>query len=506
MEDNIVLSELFENMKQERQPYLDRAEQCAKHTIPYAFVEENFTGKDDLDRYFTQGYGSMLVKHLVGKLALSILPPSQPFFRLSPTQEALNAVAGGDTSKEFEIERILAQKEEAILRNVNKSNLRGSLYPALILSIITGNVFIEKTSVGYKVINLRNFVVERDYNGTITKFIINELIDKDNIPENITVDIEEGQEEFNLYTGVILQEDGNYTRFQEVEDVRVGTEETIENFSEYYIDASWSEINGEHYRRSFVEDYLGSFVNLEKLTVIMYEGLAEHVKIVKLVNPNGMTEYKDYVDAKHGDVIIGRMEDISSDDNKSQTDFQVIGNSIEQIKQELARAFLVAGASIRNSERTTAEEVSLVASEVEASLGGIYTSMADNVQRPTVLQAMKEVDLEESDDIDVIITTGVQALGRNVELSKINNLIQELQLLASIVGQEKVAMSLNVDALASAMVSNSGVASKNFLYSQAEKDQIEINQKRDNIEQQMLAGGLPQAGQNVANQMTGGQQ
>lgn len=503
MNEDIVLSKLFEDLKGDRQPYLDRAEECAKHTLPYAFVEENFKGQDDLERYFTQGYGAMLVKHLVGKIALSILPPSQPFYRLSPTQEALDKVTGGDVNKVFEIEKMMAVKEEAILRNINKSNFRASLYPSLILAVITGNAFVEKLDNGYNVINLRNYVVERDYEGKVIKFVIQEKINKDNVPEDITITETDNDDDIMLYTGVLFQ-DGKYVMYQEIDDKRVGNEITLTELSDRFIDIGWNKIDGENYRRSFVEDYLGSFVSLEKLTKILYEGIAESSKIIKMVNPNGLTDFDDYTDAEHGDAIIGRADDVTTSKNDKAMDFRVVKEAVEEIKQELARAFLVTGASIRNSERTTAQEVQLVASEVEASLGGIYTSISDDIQRPLVLQAMSEVDLEESKDIDLIITTGVQALGRNVELSKINSLIQELQMLGTVVGAESVAKVVNIDAIVSAMVANSGVASKDFLYSKAEKDSIEVNAKRDAMEQQMLSGGLATAGQNVANQMTGG--
>ena len=179
---------------------------------------------------------------------------------------------------------------------------------------------------------------------------------------------------------------------------------------------------------------------------------------------------------------------------------------IEEMKIELSKAFLVAGASIRDSERTTAQEVQLVASEVEASLGGIYTAISGDIQRPIVEQSMKDLKIDTGKDVDVIITTGVQALGRNIELGKINGLIQELQMLGQLVGPEVVAKTVNVGAITASIVANSGVASKDFLYSNDQMVEQEAAAKQENMAQQALQGGLDQAGANVANQMTGGQQ
>lgn len=508
MKEGELLSERYNTLVSIRKTATDRAEDCAKFTLPYAFTEETFKAQDDLDRYYTQGFGAELVNHLVGKLALSILPPSQPFYRLSATQEAMEAVAQGNKSAEQEIEKLLATKEEGIMRNINKSNLRGSLYPALRLAVITGSSMLERTDTGYDVINLRNYVVSRDYSGKVLEFIIHEKKTYLSLDEEFKQGVEEDKkdEDVDLYTAVLLQDDGKYLMRQELMDKPVGKEQTLSTFEDKFIDVGWNRINGEDYPRGFVEDHLGTFIALEKITTVVYEGLAESVKIIKMVNPNGLTTYEDFVGATHGEAIIGSANDITTVQSGKTQDLRVAKELIAEMKQELARAFLVTGSSIRDSERTTAAEVSIVAQETEASLGGIYTSISDNIQRPAVLQAMKDLKIDTGKDVDVIITTGLQALGRNVELSKINGLIQELQMLGQIVGAEAVAKVVNVGAITASIVANSGVASKSFLYTEDEIARIKQAQGEEAMAQQAMQGALPQVGQNLANQATGEQQ
>jgi hypothetical protein len=79
-------------------------------------------------------------------------------------------------------------------------------------------------------------------------------------------------------------------------------------------------------------------------------------------------------------------------------------------------------------------------------------------------------------------------------------MIQELMMLGQLVGQEQVAMTVNVANITSSIVSNSGIASKGFLYSAKEMQQNQMAQKEDAMAQQMMQGALPQAGQNMANQ------
>jgi hypothetical protein len=161
----------------------------------------------------------------------------------------------------------------------------------------------------------------------------------------------------------------------------------------------------------------------------------------------------------------------------------------------------MSSAAIRDSERTTAYEVQQVAAELEASFGGVYTSISSDIQMPLIKNAMSSLKIEADKDIDVIITTGVEALGRNVEMSKINGMMQELSMFAGLVGAEAIAKSINADSVISAIVANSGVASRNFLVSQMEKEQVEAQNQLNQFSQQVAGGAAPQIGMQAAEQM-----
>lgn len=495
----------YDELDADRTSTLDRAELCAKLTIPYLFMEESSTSQDDLERGYAQSYGAKLVNHLVGKFALSILPPSQPFYRLSATQEAMQSIAQGNEEAEFEIEKVLAQKEEGILRYINKSKFRGSLYPALRLAMVTGDSLVEKMAENtYRVFKMRNYVIKRDASGNILDLIIKETIDYDAVPEDIrgSIDEKNKDEPVDLYTRVYLEEK-KYKRYQEIEEETVpGSEDEFDKLSDFYISIRWNKIDGEDYGRGFVEEHLGTLIALEKQSKVINESGVLSSKTVFTLNPNGMTKYKDFVNASNGDVIIGHETDIGTIKVGKGNDLITTYNIVQDYKRELAEAFLMGSASIRDAERVTAHEVQLVASELEASFGGIYTSIAEDIQLPIVESAMSTLKIDGGDDVDVIITAGVEALGRNVELSKINSLLQELSMLAGLVGQEAVASTVNVNAFTSAMVSNSGVASKNFLLTANQSAQRQANDKASAMADNAVAQGLGEAGKVAGQQIT----
>lgn len=490
----------YEELDSDRGSTLDRARLCSKLTIPYLLQEESASAQDDLSRGYAQGYGAKLVNHLVGKFALSILPPSQPFYRLGATQEAMEALTQGNEDARVKIEEILSMKEEGILRYINKSRFRSSLYPALRRAMVTGDTLIEKLEDDtFRVFRLDSYVIKRDASGNILDLIIKETLDYEAVPEDIqsTIDEKDKDEPVDLYTRVYLEE-GSYHRYQEIAEETVsGSETDLKKLSDLYISVRWNKIDGEDYGRGFVEEHLGTLISLEKQSKVLNETSTVSSKIVYTVNPNGMTKYSDFVNAKHGGAIIGVETDIGTVKVNKGSDLIQTAQLVSDYKRELAEAFLMGSASIRDAERVTAHEVQLVASELEASFGGIYTAISEDIQIPLVENAMETLNIDGGDEVEVIITTGVEALGRNVELSKINGLIQELGSLAQLVGQEQVAQQVNTKNLVSAIVSNSGVASKGFLLTSTQVEGEKENQMADEAVSTAVGSVASQAGQAV---------
>lgn len=496
----ITAKERFSTLNSNRGSTIDRAVLCSELTIPYLFMEEGSSAQDDLSREYVQGFGAKLVNNLVGKFALTILPPSQPFYRFSATDEALQAVSQDNQSAKTEIEKILGQKEEAVLKYINKSKFREALYPALRYSVVTGDSLVEILNEDkFRVFNMKNYVIKRDSSGNIIEMHIMEMIDKDAIPDDIgyTPDANSQDEEVELYTSMKLVE-GKYEFSQEVGDT-VFNETNYDNFTDRFISLPFNLILGEDYGRSYVEEHLGTFISLNKNLKVIVESGIVNAKTLFTVNPNGMTKYKDFVKAKNGDAIIGNEADIGVVRTNKFNDLQITYSMVQDYKKELSEAFLMGSNAIRDAERVTAREIQMIANELETSFGGLYTYLSSSVQFPLINLALSRLKIKFDKDVDVIITAGVEALGRNVELNKINGMIQELVMFSNLVGQEQVVQRINASNVISSIVANSGVASKGFIYTDEEVNANIANQRQEAIAGKMLDGGLPQAGQNIAN-------
>ena len=501
--------ELYTKYETDRSAVLTRAENNAKVTIPFLFMEDGTSSQDDITSDYVTGFGAKLVNHLTGKFALSILPPSQSFYRLSAKTEALKAIAGDDQKKRQEIDRIIAEVEDGVMKYINETKFRDSLYPALRLAMVTGECLVEKMEDSFMVIGLRNYVLKRDPSGKILHLVIREEIDFDAMPDDIRKNIQSEEEEdklYELFTHCYLDA-GKYYFYQEIEEQQFN-EKTLKDISDKFINVRWTKVDGEDYSRSFVEEHYSTFMMLNKHLEVLTKSAIVGSKTVYTVNPNGMTKLKDFVNAKNGDAIIGNEADIGTIKTNKGADLQQTYQLVQDLKRELSEAFLMSSASIRDAERVTAQEVQLVATELEASFGGIYTSIANDIQMPLVQGAVTALKVEGMEDIDIIITAGVEALGRNVEQAKLNRLIQELGAFAQLVGAEAIVQELDVSSFINNMITNSGLGNKGLIKSLVQQEAEMSAKQQEAIAQQMMQPALNQAGagagQAMAQQISGG--
>ena len=99
----------YSKLKQHREHFLDRAEECSELTIPSLIQADGFTDSSDLYNPF-QSVGARGVNNLASKLLLLLLPPNSPF-RLSIAGKAKEDLQQRAELKS-EVEKSLATIEE----------------------------------------------------------------------------------------------------------------------------------------------------------------------------------------------------------------------------------------------------------------------------------------------------------------------------------------------------------------------------------------------------------
>ncbi|WP_268095234.1 portal protein [Escherichia coli] len=121
---------------------------------------------------------------------------------------------------------------------------------------------------------------------------------------------------------------------------------------------------------------------------------------------------------------------------KRAADFSVAKAVSEQIEGRLSYAFMLNSAVQRTGERVTAEEIRYVASELEDTLGGVYSILSQELQLPMVrvllkqLQATNQIPELPKEAVEPTISTGMEALGRGQDLDKLERCIAAWSALA----------------------------------------------------------------------------
>ena len=430
-------------LEQDRQPYLDRGRQCAKLTIPSLLPDAGTTGST----VFTtpeQSLGARGLNNVSAKQLLALFPPNAPFFKMEVDEITAQDIAKQEGAKD-EIDKAFAQFVRRVMTDVESRALRADLYEGIRMNTLTGNALLYIVEEGRcRVYRLDKYVIKRDPSGNLLEIVIKEAISQASIPAEVRaaipaqtlekVEAANGQQvkptekPFDLYTHVLLTEDGQYKVYQEIEgEIVPGSEGSYVKEELPFIAMRFNKVDGENYGRGLVEEYLGDLAYLEDLSKSVREFVAITSRVIPIVNPNGTITPKDLTGAKNGEPIYGNVEDVGFLQVERYNDFRVAKEMIDEVTNRLSYAFLLNSAIQRPGERVTAEEIRYMARELEDTLGGTYSVQSVDVQLPLASILIKH--LERRGSLPELpkqvatpkVVTGMDALGRGNDLS---NLIQ----------------------------------------------------------------------------------
>jgi len=419
-------------------------------TIPSLLPPQGHNNHSTLPTPF-QGLGAQGVNNLASKLLLSLLPPSQPFFRLVPTDP--RAVSEAGPTAKTEIEEGLASMERSVASELETMALRVKVFEALKHLIVTGNVLLHiDPEDGSRVLTLGQYVARRDPMGFLERLIVKEVLSRDNLPEEVeealaspegaphqplsqsepysgsgvSVGTGPGRDLVDLYTVMEWDDDAEqYVLHQEVMGGRmVGEFQRFPERLNPYRVLRYATIDGEDYGRGLVEEIIGDLVSLEGLMRAIVEAAALTSRILYLVDPAAAATADDLDTAPNGSFRVGRLTDVSVLQTNKGADLQVSFAAVQRIENRLERAFLLNTAVQRQAERVTAEEIRYVAQELESTLGGVFSVLSQELQLPIVelvmhyLAAAGKIAKLPPKAVRPTIVTGIEALGRGQELNK----------------------------------------------------------------------------------------
>jgi len=227
---------------------------------------------------------------------------------------------------------------------------------------------------------------------------------------------------------------------------------------------------------------MGDLKSLEALSQALVEGSAAAAKVVFTVSPSASTKPATLAQAGNGAIIQGRPEDIGVIQVGKGADFQTAYQQIVGLEKRLSEAFLIL--SVRQSERTTAEEVRMTQMELEQQLGGLFSLLTVEFLVPyldrklSVLQKNKTIPLIPKDVVKPTIVAGINALGRGQDRESLGMFLQTI---AQTMGPEALQQFINPDEVIKRLAAASGIDVLNLVKSMQEIQ----GQQQQQMQQQM---------------------
>ena len=486
----------YEELCTKRHQYLERARDSSALTLSDVFP---YQGQNSSQRLINP-YNSVAargVNHLTAKLSLILLPPNSPFFRMAIEEKKLSELDNNPELKAL-ITSGMAAIERRVMREIEFKAIRTYIETCLKHLIIGGNAMLYMSDDGgVRVFSLGQYVVQRDCSGNIIEIITEESMAKEALPESIvaTMSIEESKKkEFCLYTHVKRESKNKFYVYQCIDDIVVpDSEYTFKEADLPYHPLRWSIVNGEDYGRGLVEQYFGDILSLEGLAKAIVEGSAISSRCVGLIDPAGTTEPSDLNNAVNGEFVVGRQGDVSFLQVGKNADLNVAQVTVESITRRVEAAFLLN--NTRDAERVTAEEVRLVANELETTLGGVYALLSQTLQQPLVRSLIRQ--LQKSGDIakfpnnlkkyiQPTVITGISALGRNSDIEKLRTFIA---LGAQMLGPQEMVRRINPTTLLQTLATAVGIDLVDIFKSEQQMAQEDADAKQAAINQALIDKG-----------------
>jgi hypothetical protein len=508
---------LYAKLETDRFPFLDRARDCSKYTLPTLVPP---SGHSNATKYYTpyQAVGARGVNNLASKLLLALLPPNSPFFRLQIDDFTLEQLTKQEGMR-AQVEEGLNKIERAVQSEIEAGAIRVSAFESMKHLLVSGNALLYlPDGGGMRVFPLEKFVVRRDAMGKVLDIITKETVSPSTLPTDVQVMLgyleEDGtgpqeaphEKNCDIYTHVEL-EDGKWRVYQEIKGKIVPGSEGVFPFDKTpWIPVRFNKIDGENYGRGYVEEYLGDIKSLEALSQAIVEGSAAAAKVLFLVNPNGTTSQQTLAESDNGAIVEGNEQDVTVLQLNKYNDFRVALETISRIEERLAYAFLLNSAVQRNGERVTAEEIRYMAGELESALGGIYSILSQELQVPLVNRLMfamerkKKLPVLPKGTVKPVIVTGMEALGRGNDMNKLQAFFQAAGLIA------QLPPEINKDDALKRLGTSLGIDMKGLVKSPEQIQQEQQQAQQMAMLQQGMTPAITQAGQLMKQHMANQQQ
>jgi hypothetical protein len=524
--------QLYEKLRSDRDLWLSRARRSCRLTLPWLVPAANDPDQGQPETYPLpwNGIGQEGHQHLASRWLLAVMPASESFFKYTIDERERatlisDARQAGTAEDEIarsmvEFDRSLLAMEQAVLREINSTADRAVVLEAMVHLIGPGNVVLyDDEEDGLTCYHLNRYCIRRDPMGRPLELVICESFTEDSLPNAVAQHLglledeeSEGYSPDPLAPNKVLDEEEVIKVYTHVEwDYRAKKVKWCQECKGQEIEGQEKEVGLEispwmplratridscDYGPGYIEARcLADLQTAESLSQALTEGAMIAAESKYVVRPGGVTSIKDLVACRNGGYVIGHPDDVKElgSDGRRGQGLVVAEARLQRVEAALKRAFMMS--NVRDSERTTAEEIRMVAQQMDEGQVGIYSILTTEFQNPYitrklhVLTRQGKVQLPK-DLVKPVVSVGLAAVGRGNDLDKTMRWIQGLDALANIVGPAEVAARVDVSAAITRLSNGLGLEAIDLVRTEEKVNQIKAQQAQAAQQEQLMRSSM----------------
>lgn len=434
---------------------LRRSEQYAAWTLPNVFPEE-FSNRVNTEQMLSNdSLGARGLNSMANKVVSTLFRLQGSFFRLhldEDQREQLEAMSQDSKKADVgtfltQVDRVFNSAERKAMDRLAMVQFRDKAVDIAKLLLVTGNALQFTPETGpIQVYSIRDYSVVRDVAGTVIEIMTRDVKAFETFSDEVKAalrftkqyhsDQYEDRSDVTIYTRIRLEDDGKFhvTQAADLVDLNLGDHDVSYPAKVLpWLPLTWNLSRGQDYGAGLVEDYAGAFHSIEVFTQVLLNlgGIMGDVKI--LVNPSSLLDVEELNRSPSGSYHSGKEGDLSYPQMNKVNDAQFIQALIDRYTQQISQAFMLNSSMVRDAERVTAEEIRMIAQELENSHGGVYSRLSHQWQQPLAYILLDRIGFDGSQwGVEPRIITGMDNLSRAGEMDNLKLWISDLAALEGI--------------------------------------------------------------------------
>jgi len=522
----------YEKLRSDRDRWLTRARRSCRLTLPWLVPAANDPDQGQPETYPLpwNDIGAEGHQHLASRWLLAVMPASETFFKytidekqratlISDARQA--GTAEEDIAKSMvEFDRSLLALEQSVLREINSTHDRAVVQEAMVHLVGPGNILLyDDEDDGLTCYHLNRYVLKRDPMGRPLEAVICESFTEDSLPKVVAehlglLDDEESEDDspdplaatkvmneeevIKVYTHVEWDYTERKVRWcQECKGEEIDGQDTqVDIEISPWMPLRATRIESCDYGPGYIEARcLAALQTAESLSQAVTEGAMIAAESKNVVRPGGVTSIKDLVACRNGGYVVGHPDDVrelGSDGRRGQG-LVVAEARLQRVEATLKRAFMMS--DVRDSERTTAEEVRMVAQRMDEGQVGVYSVLTTEFQNPYITRKLHVLTKQgkiqlPKDLVKPVVSVGLAAVGRGNDLEKMMRFLQGLDALGKIVGPQEITARIDVSDAITRLSNGLGIESIDLVLSEQKVAEIKAQQAQAAQQEQLMRSAM----------------